>query len=95
MAPVSPVVLLAEPPTRYVAVGTIEIRASRSASDADLVSALAQEGEKLRADAVIPPSPDFPRTIKFQSINPYRVYYTFDDGVTAVLQAQAIRFKKK
>jgi len=95
--PFSPLrkVLLEAPTTPYVVMGTIEVRASRSATVDDLVNALLSEGDKLGADAVIPPSPDVPRTLKFESINPYRVYYIFDDGTTAVLQGQAIRFKKK
>ena len=91
----SPKVLLEAPSTPYLVIGTIEVRASRSASADELVNALLSEGWNLVADAVIPPSPDIPRTLKFQSINPYRVYYTFDDGATAILQGQAIRYKKE
>lgn len=93
--PPTPKVLLAAPTTPYVVIGTIEVRASRSATTDDLGNALVSEARKLDADAVIPPSPDVPRALKFESINPYRVYYTFDDGATAVLQGKAIRFKKE
>ena len=76
-SPLSPQVLGVAPTTPYVVVGTIEIRASRSATAAELLNALGQEGVNLCADAVIPPSPDVPRTLKFESINPYRVYTLF------------------
>lgn len=90
-----PQLLLEAPTLPYVVVGTIEVRASRSATTDELVNALISTGYTLGADAVIPPSPDVPRTLKFQSMNPYRVYYTFDDGSAVVLEGQAIRYTKK
>ena len=93
--PTTPKVLLEAPTTPYVVIGTIEVRASRSATNDGLVNALVEEAGQLSSDAVIPPSPDVPRTLKFPSISPYRVYYIFDDGATTILQGQAIRYKKE
>jgi hypothetical protein len=86
--------ILYEPPREpFAVVGWIEVRTSRPKSMDALSDALIEQAMELEADAVIPahgrassPGQD--------GSNPFRRYYTMDDGRVQVLSAQAVRFQR-
>ena len=92
-------VLLIEPAQAYVEVGTLEIRLSRAKH---IDQAFRQwlpgwAASELGADAVLPPRPETiaARQLMFETINPYKPYFLFDDGKTIVIGARAIRYLDK
>ena len=88
----TPEVLLEKPTKPFTVVGTIQVRTSRPKTAPDLVEELKAKGIELGADAIIPPDPEYARNVKFESMNPYRAYYVFDDGRISVVEGKGIRF---
>lgn len=86
--------LYKEPDEGFEVVGIIEIRASNRVPIQAIAQRLVQMSTKLDADAVIPPDASKTRNLKYDSDNPYRPFYIFDDGNTAIVEGRAIRYSK-
>jgi hypothetical protein len=91
---INPTVLQQAPAEPFDIIGTIQLRTSRVVSGGELANELSMAAARLEADAVIPLGPEHPRELKFQSVDPLRVYFVFDDNRSQVLEGQAIRYRK-